>query len=103
MAIRQMLDTALMASPVQGSRPSALSPTLIWVRRYRTVLESIAGVIRRGGVAATSYLYGGIEAGGTKFVCAVGKTPHTIQASTSIATTTPTATLSQVIAFFQPY
>jgi fructokinase len=54
-------------------------------------------------VRTTSRLYGGIEAGGTKFVCAVGKTPQTIQASTSIATTTPTATLSQVIAFFQPY
>jgi fructokinase len=54
-------------------------------------------------MVATSRFYGGIEAGGTKFVCAVGETPHTIQASTSIATTTPTATLSQVIAFFQPY
>jgi fructokinase len=54
-------------------------------------------------VGATSHLYGGIEAGGTKFVCAVAETPQTIQAATSIATTMPTATLSQVIAFFQPY
>ena len=48
-------------------------------------------------------LLGGIEAGGTKFVCAVGDRPHTIQASISIATTTPTETLQRVIAFFQPY
>ena len=48
-------------------------------------------------------LSGGIEAGGTKFVCAVGDTPHTIQALTSIPTTTPTETLQRVIAFFQPY
>lgn len=54
-------------------------------------------------MAATSRLFGGIEAGGTKFICAVGETPQAIQASTSIPTTTPTATLSQVIAFFQPH
>ena len=54
-------------------------------------------------MAATSRLYGGIEAGGTKFVCAVGETPQAIQASTSIPTTTPTATLNQVITFFRSY
>jgi fructokinase len=54
-------------------------------------------------MVAISRLYGGIEAGGTKFVCAVGQTPQAIQASTVIPTTTPTATLNQVIAFFQSY
>jgi fructokinase len=54
-------------------------------------------------MTATAGLYGGIEAGGTKFVCAVGETPQAIQASTSIPTTTPAATLSQVIAFFRSY
>jgi fructokinase len=49
------------------------------------------------------HVYGGIEAGGTKFVCAVGEAPQTIHASTWIPTTTPTETLKQVIAFFQPY
>jgi fructokinase len=48
-------------------------------------------------------VYGGIEAGGTKFACVVGKTPQEIVASTSIPTTTPTATLSQVITFFRSY
>jgi fructokinase len=54
-------------------------------------------------MAATSCVYGGIEAGGTKFVCAVGETPQAMQASTSIPTTTPKATLNQVIAFFRSY
>ena len=56
-----------------------------------------------GDMPATSRLYGGIEAGGTKFVCAVGETPQAIQASTSIPTTTPRATLNQVIAFLRSY
>jgi fructokinase len=50
-----------------------------------------------------SHLVGGIEAGGTKFVCAVGEAPEAIHALTSISTTTPAETLAQVIAFFQPY
>jgi fructokinase len=54
-------------------------------------------------MAPASHLFGGIEAGGTKFVCAVGETPQTIHASTLIPTTTPDATLSQVIAFLRPY
>ena len=57
----------------------------------------------RRGTPATAWLYGGIEAGGTKFVCAVGETPQSIQASTVISTTTPTVTLRQVIAFFRRY
>jgi predicted NBD/HSP70 family sugar kinase len=54
-------------------------------------------------VAAASPVYAGIEAGGTKFVCAIGEAPQTNHASASIATTTPTETLARVIAFFQPY
>ncbi|MGB7413481.1 MAG: ROK family protein [Thermosynechococcaceae cyanobacterium] len=45
-------------------------------------------------------LFGGIEAGGTKFVCAVGTDPDHLQAQTRIATTTPTETLGQVVDFF---
>jgi len=55
------------------------------------------------GMAPAAHLFGGIEAGGTKFVCAVGKAPQVIRASTEIPTTTPTETLAQVIAFFRPY
>ena len=57
--------------------------------------------MERRGTPAASHLYGGIEAGGTTFVCAVGDTPQAIQTSTVISTTTPTATLHQVIAFFR--
>lgn len=46
-------------------------------------------------------LIGGIEAGGTKFVCAVGSGPNDIRAEHRFPTTTPDETLAQAIAFFQ--
>lgn len=46
-------------------------------------------------------LLGGIEAGGTKFVCAVGTGPNDLRATIRIPTTTPDKTLSQVVDFFQ--
>ena len=48
-------------------------------------------------------LYGSIEAGGTKFVCAVGDEELTILERVSFPTTTPEETMAQVIAFFQQY
>lgn len=48
-------------------------------------------------------LYAGIEAGGTKFVCAVADENLTIHKKVSIPTTTPEETLSQVFAFFDAY
>jgi fructokinase len=48
-----------------------------------------------------SALYGGIEAGGTKFICAVGTGPHDLQSMESIPTTTPVETIKQVTKFFQ--
>lgn len=48
-------------------------------------------------------LYGGIEGGGTKFVCAVGTGPDDIQAEIRFPTTTPRETLDQAIAFFKGY
>jgi fructokinase len=44
--------------------------------------------------------YGGIEAGGTKFVCAVGTGPDDIRDRVRIPTTTPQETLSEVGAYF---
>jgi fructokinase len=45
-------------------------------------------------------LVGGIEAGGTKFVCAVGTGPDDVRAEVRVPTTTPAETLGRVIAFF---
>jgi fructokinase len=45
-------------------------------------------------------LYGGVELGGTKVVCALGRGPDAIVALTTIPTTTPEETLARVIAFF---
>jgi fructokinase len=45
-------------------------------------------------------LRGGIEAGGTKFVCAVGTGPDDIRARTVIPTTHPAQTLGRVVDFF---
>jgi len=44
--------------------------------------------------------YGGIEGGGTKFVCAVGTGPDDLQDLRTIRTTSPNETLDHVIAYF---
>jgi fructokinase len=48
-------------------------------------------------------LFGGIEAGGTKFVCAVGDEKGNIFQRIQIPTTVPEETIPQVISFFQPF
>jgi len=46
-------------------------------------------------------LYGGIEGGGTKFVCAVGSGPNDLRAEARFPTTIPEETIPRAIAFFQ--
>jgi fructokinase len=48
-------------------------------------------------------VYGGIEAGGTRFVCAIGSGPDSLDEITSFATTTPRETIDEAIAFFQQH
>jgi fructokinase len=50
---------------------------------------------------APPVLFGGVEAGGTKFVCVVGTTIDDVRAETRIPTTTPAETLGQVVRFFE--
>ncbi len=47
--------------------------------------------------------YGGIEGGGTKFICLVGRGPDEIIDETRFPTTTPQETLQRVTEFFAPY
>jgi fructokinase len=46
-------------------------------------------------------LYGGVEAGGTKFVCTVGSGPNDLRTVERFATTTPEETIGRVIEFFR--
>ena len=48
-------------------------------------------------------LFGGIEAGGTKFVCAVGTGPDDLRAEARFPTTTPEETIEQAISFFEAH
>lgn len=48
-------------------------------------------------------LYGGVEAGGTKFVCCIASGPDKVVEEIRFATTTPAETLRKVVRFFQPY
>ena len=49
----------------------------------------------------STVVFGGIEAGGTKFVCAVGCGPDQVLAEERIPTTTPAETLARVVEFFR--
>ena len=54
----------------------------------------------KDGSASAHTVVGGVEAGGTKFVCAVGTGPDDVRAEAAIATTTPETTIAAVGAFF---
>jgi fructokinase len=48
-------------------------------------------------------MYGGIEAGGTNFVCAVGSGPVSIEAQVEFETTTPGETMDRAVEFLRPH
>jgi fructokinase len=48
-------------------------------------------------------LFGGIESGGTKFICLIGRSPDHIVKEECIPTTTPEETIRRVIEFFEPF
>lgn len=47
--------------------------------------------------------YGGLEAGGTKFICVIAAGPGEILAQERIPTTSPMETIEKTIEFFRPY
>jgi len=51
--------------------------------------------------AASRTLWGGVEGGGTKFVCLVGSGPDDVRAEQVIPTTTPAETLAAAVDFFR--
>ena len=51
----------------------------------------------------TKKLFGGIEAGGTKFVCVIASGPNHVVDEIRFRTTTPEETLGRAIQFFQPF
>jgi fructokinase len=46
-------------------------------------------------------VYGGIEAGGTKWVCAIGTSPDDLCATETIPTTAPRETIDRAVSFFE--
>jgi len=44
--------------------------------------------------------YGGVEAGGTKFVCAVGSGPDDLQDEFRFETTSPKETINRTLEYF---
>jgi fructokinase len=51
----------------------------------------------------TKGLWGGVEAGGTKFVCMIGRGPRDIHAEARIPTTSPRETILRAAAFFMQH
>jgi fructokinase len=48
-------------------------------------------------------LYGGVEAGGSKFICIIGDSPGSIVASTRIEVTEPLPTITAALGFFRQF
>lgn len=64
-------------------------------------METFLNIVTREELNESEVLYGGIEAGGTKFVCAIGTGPDDLKVKKSFPTTTPTETLNCAIKFFK--
>src|SRR6516225_10764459 len=70
-------------------------------RRYACAGNRSAGVAGMAVPRRMETLFGGIEGGGTKFVCLLGTGPDQIVDEERFPTTTPDETLGRVLAFFR--
>jgi fructokinase len=81
----------VILKPFRGSESRPWENLVLqWLHTFRRMLG-----------AAEMAIYGGVEGGGTKFVCAVGRGPGEIEAEARIPTATPEWTIRRVIEFFQ--
>ncbi len=64
-------------------------------------LPNTQSIVSSQQSAVSTSLFGGIEAGGTKFVCAVGNGSGDIHEEVRFPTTTPEETIGKAITFFQ--
>jgi len=78
-------------APIARARQATLSADLAVGPRHE-----------RGGSTDMS-LFGGIEAGGTKFVCAIGTGPDDVRAEARFPTTTPEESLGRAVRFFEEH
>lgn len=72
--------------------------------RYTWLLcDAIEGDLRERVAHVSEFLLGAIEAGGTKFLCAVGYSPERVLESAVVPTVEPDATLTAVLDFFSAH
>src|SRR5512145_1052283 len=81
---------------VRMKRSSGLGCRIVRPVMTRTTTLSSAGNVPDH----SELLWGAIEGGGTKFVCAVGQGPQRIADECRITTREPDATLQEVVEFF---
>jgi fructokinase len=74
--------------------------TLRQIKQIEYLSDIMVELIQKENEMA-EMVFGSIEAGGTKFMCAVGISPDNILASVRIPTTSPSETLDKAIRFFK--
>jgi len=95
------VDFANVASLIKGQQDFVAKTSVLMSHDRKRYHGRRSDAANFADGVSTMTLLGGIEAGGTKFICAVATDPQTIIAETRIETTTPAATIAEALAFFQ--
>jgi len=80
-----------------------ISPLNITTEKIYAILAFNSVLLSWRFLHLMNNVVGGIEAGGTKFVCAVGSGPTDIKAEIRFPTTIPEQTIEKVLAFFRDF